>query len=129
MADSNNCLRSGHRSHQCKLRGCRICKGKHNTVLHNQSSLPQTNRYTQSHNQPLKQGQDDSTRFLLSTSSTKVFNHDLTSSASPHSNVDSSCVVTMSAVSLTQALLSTALIEVTNNDKSYTWRASLDSGS
>ncbi|KAI5636551.1 putative peptidase (DUF1758) domain-containing protein [Phthorimaea operculella] len=39
---------------------------------------------------------------------------------------DASCVVSMSAVAQGQALLSTALIKVTNNGKSFTLRALLD---
>jgi hypothetical protein len=31
------CLRSGHNTYQCRLKGsCRVCKGKHNTLLHRQ---------------------------------------------------------------------------------------------
>lgn len=33
-----NCLRKGHSSRQCRLGPCSICKSKHNTLLHRESS-------------------------------------------------------------------------------------------
>lgn len=44
----SNCLRSGHLQIQCTLKGsCRICKKKHNTILHKGSKIPTENKETQ----------------------------------------------------------------------------------
>lgn len=39
----NNCLRSNHEANQCRLGGCKICKGRHNTVLHEHRELKSVN--------------------------------------------------------------------------------------
>ncbi|XP_049882518.1 uncharacterized protein LOC126378330 [Pectinophora gossypiella] len=129
----SNCLRSGHRSYQCNLGGCRICKGKHNTVLH-KSFVHHAQKQT-----PNKQGSENNGASLVGTNThlTPTSNNQSSSSSSASSPAatpstsaaNPSCVISMSAVSSNQALLSTALVKVTNNDETYTLRALLDSGS
>ncbi|XP_072948180.1 uncharacterized protein [Epargyreus clarus] len=115
----NNCLRSGHKAHQCKLGGCRICKRKHNTVLHKQSSFSTSKQLQLSQNK-----QEDNIKITNKLSDS----NDLPTQ-SKKIQEDTSYVVSMSAVSSNHALLSTALVEVTSNGKTFTLRALLDSGS
>lgn len=88
----NNCFRGGHSAAQCQLRGlCRICRKKHNTLLHTGS-----------------QATEETYNNTPSTSSLHV---------------------SLSAVPTGQVLLCTALIEVVDNNNTYTARALLDMGS
>lgn len=122
----NNCFRRGHSSYQCRLGGCRICRRKHNTMLHKQSSLPHAQPVQQvQQRQSLQQAESSGSTSLITTNNNSIQN-DQTSS---DEQIDNSRVISMSAVSSNPALLSTALVEVTNNDKKYTLRALLDSGS
>ncbi|CAK1582509.1 unnamed protein product [Parnassius mnemosyne] len=127
----SNCFRGGHQAFQCKLSGCRICKKKHNTLLHKQHSsqiirmqqlIPQQSKTTPQQN-------------LQELTSTNNNNFTKTSDAIlPNITVDSnvpspSSLVSMSAVSTNQAVLSTALVKMTNNNKVFMLRALLDCGS
>ncbi|XP_045777844.1 uncharacterized protein LOC123875840 [Maniola jurtina] len=126
-----NCLREGHSHFNCRLGGCRFCKRKHNSILHRQSSLhyiqPPTQTSTSSSSSQSREG----TTTSLPTSNIKVPRHNSlpSSSSGPTDMKDPSCVVSMSSVSSNQALLSTALVKVTTNGKSFTLKALLDSGS
>ncbi|KAL0883544.1 hypothetical protein ABMA27_015698 [Loxostege sticticalis] len=103
----SNCFRSGHQSYNCRLGGCRICHKKHNTLIHKQNSLQSPHNHQDSKtDNHLPSPVVDSTPTSASVSS-----------------------VSMSATSSGQALLSTALVKVTNNGKTYTLRALLDCGS
>lgn len=159
----SNCLRGGHQPYQCRLSGCRICRGKHNTLLHRHSTQNSFSRYIQqqSQNQTQKQqhiqqqqqhiqeqqqyqtqqhqqqqksrptelpGQSIQQQQIPVEASTSL--HAKTNTVShKNSSIPSASSIIMSAVSSSQALLSTALVEVTNNGKSYILRALLDSGS
>ncbi|KAL0870369.1 hypothetical protein ABMA27_005379 [Loxostege sticticalis] len=86
----STCLRKGHNTYQCRLKGlCRLCKSKHNTLLH----INKTN-----------QREADNT-------------------AVP------SLPISLSAVSVGQVLLCTAMVEVESNNEIYQARALLDTGS
>ncbi|XP_041980993.1 uncharacterized protein LOC121734447 [Aricia agestis] len=66
-----NCLREGHQPHNCKLGPCRVCKRKHNTLLHQTktdfSSLNSTDTIVNFSTQPTNQ-------ILLSTAIIEVQN-------------------------------------------------------
>ncbi|XP_052754692.1 uncharacterized protein LOC128201521 [Galleria mellonella] len=117
-----NCFRGGHRSFQCKMSGCRICKGKHNTLLHKQLSLPVNSTTPPQAHIPCDQQTHDSSTVLTTTHNATILNE-------PKTTANFSNSIIMSAVAANQALLSTALVKVTNNDKPYILRALLDSGS
>lgn len=97
-----NCLRSGHDAHTCRLSSCRICKKRHNTLLHCQNT------------------HKSSTNTVTAVPNT---------SASNEPGLNSS--VTMSVISTSQVVLSTALVDVINpvSKQTHTVKALLDCGS
>ncbi|XP_045535019.1 uncharacterized protein LOC123721194 [Papilio machaon] len=113
-----NCLRSGHQSYQCRLGGCRICRRKHNTLLHK----PQVQQTPQSNTQSVHTTPSTAHSKTNSTENSPNSDHDSTASRP-------STVVSMTAASNNQALLSTALVKVTHKGKTVKMRALLDCGS
>ncbi|XP_022828982.1 uncharacterized protein LOC111358223 isoform X2 [Spodoptera litura] len=70
------CLRSGHNSYQCRLKGsCKICKDKHNTLIHkdnlNTSSLQNANSQQ---NEPVALSATTMTHTLLCTAQVEILN-------------------------------------------------------
>ncbi|XP_073967015.1 uncharacterized protein [Choristoneura fumiferana] len=109
------CLRPDHETRQCKLNGCRVCKKRHNTFLHKDTTLASNT----SNPQPSSVSIDPD---IASTSTAaKVLQNP---------NVDTPTVST-SALTSSEVLLSTALIEVFNpcNNRKETVKALLDCGS
>lgn len=102
-----NCFRPGHYANQCKSSGCKICKRKHNFLVHVdtiKNKVPRTPSVSISDSQ----------------------NH----SQSPEPVNQSVDNVTLSAqVPKAQVLLATCLIKVINGNLEYLGRAILDSGS
>lgn len=100
----SNCLRQGHTKLQCKMGPCRLCKGRHNTLLH--SATPHTNVSTTTN-----------TAIPVTNTDNTVVSFSKQNNANVHYT--------------TQVLLSTALIKVTNpiTKKSFKVRALLDCGS
>lgn len=74
------CLRSGHNSHQCRLKGsCQLCKGKHNTLIHKNdinSSEEQSSQSKQvsSPNEPVTLSATTMTHTLLCTAQVEIVN-------------------------------------------------------
>ncbi|KAH9644279.1 hypothetical protein HF086_003778 [Spodoptera exigua] len=130
-----NCFKPGHRAYNCKSFGCKICKYKHNALLHR--------------NRP--QSEDSSTKVSSTQAVTKVTSHSTSSvgvvaGCEPPPTelaVASSCAVptryvppsaepvSLSTVASQYVLLSTALVKVfsKNKNKYYVARVLLDSGS
>ena len=98
-----NCLREGHQSKSCNMRGCKLCGKKHNSLLHT-SVQPMLNPSTSSY-QPVKQNTN-----------------------APSATVSHTYCSSLSAGK--QILLSTAVIHImAGNGKFIECRALLDSGS
>jgi hypothetical protein len=111
-----NCLRSGHFAHQCNLGGCRVCKRKHNSLLHRSNTLV-------ANNNPSINNSNATCLPSVAASEERV----LISKPSDNPMMPS---VTMSAIASSHVLLSTALVEVMcSNNKKIVLRALLDSGS
>ncbi|XP_052755355.1 uncharacterized protein LOC128201692 [Galleria mellonella] len=112
-----NCLRSGHSVLECNFGPCKQCQKNHNSLLHNESvyiaSTP-VSPVTSAHNsQSADKGQVSVVSHAMN-----FINHAQSSNDKEPS------------ISLSQVLLSTALVEVMdNNNKYHTARALLDSGS
>lgn len=115
----SNCFRSGHQPYQCRLSGCRVCQRKHNTLLHKQTSLQHTHDQAASITNLSKRNDTNQIDKPNIADGCK----DVAASPSPSNSVS------MSAVSTNQALLSTALVKVTSNNKTFVLRALLDCGS
>lgn len=116
-----NCLRGGHQSYKCRLFGCRICKKKHNTLLHKSHSFSHPQSSTVQGNLA-----ENNTQLNNENMTTTDSNVNTTSSTAASGPVNT---ISMSAITANQAVLSTALVQVTNNGNIYTLRAILDSGS
>uniref|UniRef100_A0A2H1VWV5 SFRICE_018011 n=1 Tax=Spodoptera frugiperda TaxID=7108 RepID=A0A2H1VWV5_SPOFR len=54
----SNCLRTGHRAHDCKLGPCRECKRRHNSLLH----LPNSNNTSTSNASTVNSNSDNTDR-------------------------------------------------------------------
>ena len=115
-----NCLQGGHKAFQCGLSGCRVCRRRHNTLLHKQFPLQNTQQNEQS----------------LSTSTSSTIPTDDNNSKKIEGNLPvvsstaaSNPSTSLSAVSTTQTFLSTALVKVTVDGKIFILRALLDCGS
>lgn len=126
----SNCLRDDHQSYQCRLAVCCICKRRHNTLLHKQNTW-QNNTQSQQVQQSLAHPQSRTSEEASTSFNTTT---NLASSTNPPSQAADETsgptpVVTMSAGASSLALLSTAIVEVSNNDKTIQLRALLDSGS
>ncbi|KAL0809214.1 hypothetical protein ABMA28_011436 [Loxostege sticticalis] len=118
-----NCLRGGHQSYQCRLGGCKICKRKHNTLLH-KPNIIQSN---QNNLNPINKNNEQAKNTTQSEQNTSAINVSTSSNSATQTNP--STTITLSAVATNQALLSTALVQVINNDNIHILRAILDSGS
>lgn len=79
----HNCLRPDHDVRRCRLSGCRVCKGRHNTLLHkqhdSQSSPPTCNIETndntgEASNSSISMSVVSSNEVLLSTALIEVIN-------------------------------------------------------
>ncbi|XP_026331510.1 uncharacterized protein LOC113238873 [Hyposmocoma kahamanoa] len=105
------CLRADHESRNCKLGGCRVCKKRHNTFLHKDTTQPTP--------QPSSANMDQSAQ---STSAI------VQAPLNPNVNIPS---VSTSALSSSEVLLSTALVEIFNpcNNRKEIVKALLDCGS
>lgn len=71
-----NCLRRGHTSYECRLLGtCMACKNKHNTLLHVDSTTPETNT-TLNHCSyvPVSLAAQSTSQVLLGTALVNVIN-------------------------------------------------------
>lgn len=100
-----NCLRSGHDEQSCRLSSCRLCTQRHNTMLHNNNTIPKASTSTSSEG-----------CVVLPTIQEKK-------------QIESSSV-TLSSVHYSQVLLSTAIISIPdNNGHIHKVRALLDNGS
>lgn len=63
------CFRSGHLAPQCRGKPCRICSGKHNTLLHRDKPIPEKEKVASS---PISLSSCISNQILLSTAIVKV---------------------------------------------------------
>ncbi|CAB3241159.1 unnamed protein product [Arctia plantaginis] len=122
----SNCLRNDHLSYQCRLAGCRVCKRRHNTLLHRSNNLPSGSqpRQSQSSSSPRHEIQNNvepSTNNLPNSLEATI--NSKNGSASPNP------IVTVSAGSSNLALLATAVVEVSNNGNIFKLRALLGNGS
>uniref|UniRef100_A0A2A4JL65 Uncharacterized protein n=1 Tax=Heliothis virescens TaxID=7102 RepID=A0A2A4JL65_HELVI len=70
------CLRSGHNSYQCRLKGsCKICKGKHNTLIHKDHMNTCLEQNTNSQpNEPVTLSATTMTHTLLCTAQVEIVN-------------------------------------------------------
>lgn len=109
------CLRTDHESRHCKLNGCRVCKKRHNTFLHKE----------QTQNTNTSNPQASSASMEPGTPSTSA------ATQAPLTPGENTSTVSTSALSSSEVLLSTALIEIFNpcNNRKETVRALLDCGS
>lgn len=130
----SNCLRNDHQSYQCRLAGCRICKRRHNTLLHKTNNLPSGSQPHQlqsssssSSRQDIQNNVESSTSTSLPTTSTS--NVDVPTNATDNASSCPRPVITLSAGSSGLALHSTAVVEVSNNGNIIKLRALLDNGS
>lgn len=114
-----NCLRPDHDAARCRLGGCRVCKRRHNTVLH---------KHTTDTSKPLGTNHN---RAPVANTSTHLVSNDVSSVNEGSENLTSTPPNVMSAMSSSEVLLSTAIIEILNpqTNKVEIVRALLDSGS
>ncbi|XP_049884023.1 uncharacterized protein LOC126379357 [Pectinophora gossypiella] len=104
-----NCFRSGHFANHCKKPSCKICKRRHNTLIH--LSEPRTNNNVQNQN--------------VTSIETEP-----SLPPPPPLNTLSANVTSSGDTKQHDVILSTALIKVYNDDnREYIVRAVLDSGS
>lgn len=108
-----NCLKVGHSSSRCFSWGCRKCKRKHNTILHQSSSSDITTGETSSN----------------ASSSTNVVRENQNSSIQSHLAANCSESSLLAANSVGQVLLSTAQIIIQIGNTHHKVRALIDSGS
>lgn len=122
-----NCFRKGHYANKCKRTGCKICKRKHNTLIHLElaSRQPIGNNNTPSR-QPTSNNDPPSPQALLAlteTGETSNDNHDVTLSARVSLDAKATGCVQ-------EVLLSTALVKLHDaHNREHVARAVLDSGS
>ncbi|XP_026746568.1 uncharacterized protein LOC113507843 [Trichoplusia ni] len=118
-----NCLRAGHTIQDYQFGSCKQCSQKHNSLIHTDSSAS-----------------CNSLRFMPTVAHTKAHDaltrtatdgaHANTSLLNTHSNISYHTKQAVQSNTLEQVLLSTALVEVCNNNNTYiAARALLDSGS
>ncbi|XP_048003054.1 uncharacterized protein LOC125239480 [Leguminivora glycinivorella] len=128
----SNCLRSDHQTYHCRLAGCRICKRKHNTLLHKVNNLPSGSQPHQTQSSSSSSRQDARNNVEASTS-TSMPTSSVSNVEIPTNNTDnaSSCprpAITLSAGSSGLGVHSTAIVEVSNNGNIVKLRALLDNG-
>uniref|UniRef100_A0A2H1WRL5 SFRICE_037025 n=1 Tax=Spodoptera frugiperda TaxID=7108 RepID=A0A2H1WRL5_SPOFR len=98
-----NCLRSGHDEQRCRLSSCRLCTQRHNTMLHNNTTVPKASTSSEG-------------CVVLPT---------VQEQKQPQSSS-----VTLSSINHCQVLLSTAVINIQDlHGHTYKVRALLDNGS
>lgn len=125
-----NCFSSGHFANRCKRQGCKVCKRKHNTIIHvsNMASKPNavdSSEPTQTSDIHILPNNNNS------TASTSASQPNLTLSASveraqPGRSSDASVIHSARC----EILLSTALVKLYDaNNCEHIARAVLDSGS
>ncbi|XP_049868956.1 uncharacterized protein LOC126368838 [Pectinophora gossypiella] len=107
-----NCLRAGHYANRCSRPGCKVCKRRHNTLIHVAQNKP-----------VLNDEQVRATREPSHSSALPV--------AEPSANVSLTASVSMTPeYNQGEVLLSTALVKLYDADnREYIARALLDSGS
>ncbi|KAF9413413.1 hypothetical protein HW555_008350 [Spodoptera exigua] len=109
-----NCLRSGHFANKCKKAGCKLCKRRHNTLIH----------------------VDSKNNIIANTHSGNSSNNNLSSSSVPSATTDANNVTLSAHIASSQGhtqrdvLLSTALIKLRDHTGCvHVVRSVLDSGS
>ncbi|KAF9424739.1 hypothetical protein HW555_000040 [Spodoptera exigua] len=109
-----NCLRSGHFANKCKKAGCKLCKRRHNTLIH----------------------VDYKDNIIANTHSGNSSNNNLSSSSVPSATTDANNVTLSAHIASSQGhtqrdvLLSTALIKLRDHTGCvHVVRSVLDSGS
>ncbi|KAL0860765.1 hypothetical protein ABMA27_009309 [Loxostege sticticalis] len=113
-----NCFRTGHFANTCKRPGCKMCKRRHNTLVHVAEFKPTTSKHDESPSKPVNTTSSSSTLHVpVSTADNNVT---LSANiASSHSDVPSR-----------EVLLSTALVKLCDsNNREHIVRAVLDCGS
>lgn len=114
-----NCLRSGHRVSECKSGGCRICQGRHNTLLHATKPIDNKRETTESN----KNKQTQSTHACIEAKQELNNSNDF----AEQSIAATSCRVSKTS---NQVILSTAIVYIKGKDNNFVkCRALLDSGS
>nr|CAI5863233.1 unnamed protein product [Callosobruchus analis] len=107
-----NCLRPSHEAKECRSSRCRVCKGLHNTSLHEEKKAC---ALTSTSEVGAKETEASRGRELDSTPSTDIAEREIVSCTSTTSN---------------QAILSTALLHVYDSQgERHTIRALIDCGS
>ncbi|KAF9412464.1 hypothetical protein HW555_009034 [Spodoptera exigua] len=109
-----NCLRSGHFANKCKKAGCKLCKRRHNTLIH----------------------VDSTDKIIANTHSGNSSNNNLSSSSVPSATTVANNVTLSAHIASSQGhtqrdvLLSTALIKLRDHTGCvHVVRSVLDSGS
>ncbi|KAL0840844.1 hypothetical protein ABMA28_014649 [Loxostege sticticalis] len=113
-----NCFRTGHFANTCKRPGCKMCKRRHNTLVHVAELKPATSNRNDLPSKPVNATSSSSTLHVpVSTADNNV---SLSANiASSHSDVPSR-----------EVLLSTALVKLCDsNNREHIVRAVLDCGS
>ncbi|KAL0831492.1 hypothetical protein ABMA28_002289 [Loxostege sticticalis] len=113
-----NCFRTGHFANTCKRPGCKVCKRRHNTLVHVAEFKPTTSKHDESPSKSVNATSSSNTLHLpVSTADNSVT---LSANiASSHGDVPS-CEV----------LLSTTLVKLCDsNNREHIVRAVLDCGS
>ncbi|KAH1021671.1 hypothetical protein HUJ04_011159, partial [Dendroctonus ponderosae] len=112
-----NCLRTNHRTEQCRSSPCRKCSKKHNTLLHNNTFSQEQTSNNASFSYPQAAINDNQSSRAQSVSNDNKLNSDFTYSFH--------CYYGTSRV-----LLSTAIVDVLDSDGNmHSCRVMLDSGS
>lgn len=119
-----NCLRAGHPNSECTFGPCKQCHEKHNSLLH-------TDRHANTDHtlaSPLTSAHNSQSAIKKSVS---VVSYALNAIDHVNDNIANDNSTSLSSLSSpSQVLLSTALVEVMNNNNEFhTARALLDSGS
>lgn len=108
-----NCFRSGHYANHCRAAGCKICKRKHNTMVHVASAAHK----------------DASSAYTSQTNSTATADVSAPENI-PSTNVTLAALASSHLSNKSQVLLATALLKVYDkNNREHLARAILDTGS
>ncbi|XP_048518882.1 uncharacterized protein LOC125504899, partial [Dendroctonus ponderosae] len=112
-----NCLRTNHRTEQCRSSPCRKCSKKHNTLLHNNTFSQEQTSNNASFSYPQAAINDNQFSRAESVSNDNKLNSDFTNSYHCYNGTP-------------RVLLSTAIVDVLDSDGNvHSCRVMLDSGS
>ncbi|KAH1028378.1 hypothetical protein HUJ05_001735, partial [Dendroctonus ponderosae] len=112
-----NCLRTNHRTEQCRFSPCRKCSKKHNTLLHNNTFFQEQSSNNASMSYPQAAINDNQSSRAQSVSNDNKLNSDFTYSYHCYYGTP-------------RVLLSTAIVDVLDSDGNmHSCRVMLDSGS